>query len=800
MKIHKGKQILRDLCADTMIEEKKFSEHKVKKHGSMRSPDAKRMKEEIHEKTEECEDRMEVDDDLVVLSNLKDEKVLKMQKRFEEEEARAKEMKILKEKEQLEEMRKIKKEKAKRDSVKKKNKKKEQNENVLLENLEDGGELNNRKEIDRKYTEVMREAGLDINEYCIWSAAPDGACGSTCTAIHCHKDKKLGRYVRRNINEYLSEFWPFFKSYFQFPLEVKVGLNNKKFENEVTFLEFLKNDSQSGLMWMDHFGLQIVSNMYQISVHILTTGVIGLKEPRARWTHLEPDTRLSSFSTVHKGLPDMWLLHVDETHFDLLIRKDSDSPDVGSIVEMENTEDVTEKENIDEITQEEAYGPGYMGWKIDDKGVQSGDMDYKKELADLKNTMNMMQIEFAEMKKDFQKVDKKEISKLKNEIKEIKESFTQCIDDLKTETIKRNEAETLVKVLKDTIEAKKVLEEKRGCDNILEEKQEEKKHVATIEVKEAVEMEIDDINEYESSNWELQRKQKQNNKKRTRSVMESKSFDCEICTKKFKTKVDIEKHKTEHMSSECNTSERSFNTEDLVVGHRESKRDSLLKCDICEERFSKKEELWSHGQEHEGHELSCDNCSAKFLTKSDLNTHVLNHKFGESFVCQNCGKHFKSKSQLEMHMNEHVEETSIQEFSCTKCDKKYGDMRKLRRHDWRCHRSIECTICGEELESRQQITNHRQTKHKIFKITSCKFFPACYDGEECFFEHDGKNTGCPNGISCQDQSCEYSEKDHKIIENKTNCKFQEKCDRSGCRYLHIKKNFLGGSASRLGKN
>ena len=259
-----------------------------------------------------------------------------MQKRFDEEEKRVMEIKIQKEREQFEEEKKMKKKKAKRDSVKKKNKKKEQKENV-----EDRGELkHNMKEIDRKYTEILREAGLDINEYCIWSAEPDGACGSTCTAIHCHKDKKLGRYVRRNINGYLYEFWPFFKPYFQFPLEVKVGLSNKKFENESSFLEFLKNDSQSGLMWMDHFGLQIVSNMYQISVHILTTGVIGLKEPSARWTHLEPDTRLSSFSTIHKGLPDMWLLHVDETHFDLLIRKDSDLADIGSIDEMEHTKEV----------------------------------------------------------------------------------------------------------------------------------------------------------------------------------------------------------------------------------------------------------------------------------------------------------------------------------------------------------------------------------------------------------------------------------------------------------------------------
>ena len=66
---------------------------------------------------------------------------------------------------------------------------------------------------------------------------PDGACGSSCTAIHCHRDRKLAKYVRRNINEYLIKFWPFFQPYYQFPYEVTVGCGRKEpFENEEEFL------------------------------------------------------------------------------------------------------------------------------------------------------------------------------------------------------------------------------------------------------------------------------------------------------------------------------------------------------------------------------------------------------------------------------------------------------------------------------------------------------------------------------------------------------------------------------------
>ena len=141
----------------------------------------------------------------------------------------------------------------------------------------------NMKEINEKFNGIMQEAGIDRKDHCLYSAIPGGACGSNTTALHCHRDQKLGSYVRRNINRYLVKFWPFFQPYFQFPLEVKVGFEKEPFNDEKGFLEFLQNDARSERMWMDHYGWQVVSNMYLISVHILTTGVSGMEEPKARY-------------------------------------------------------------------------------------------------------------------------------------------------------------------------------------------------------------------------------------------------------------------------------------------------------------------------------------------------------------------------------------------------------------------------------------------------------------------------------------------------------------------------------------
>jgi hypothetical protein len=56
--------------------------------------------------------------------------------------------------------------------------------------------------------------------------------------------------------------------------------------------------------------------MYQIGIHILTTGVSGMEEPRARWTHLNPDDRLTAFATVHKGIPDMKMVSMVQDIWD----------------------------------------------------------------------------------------------------------------------------------------------------------------------------------------------------------------------------------------------------------------------------------------------------------------------------------------------------------------------------------------------------------------------------------------------------------------------------------------------------
>ena len=130
-------------------------------------------------------------------------------------------------------------------------------------------------------------------------------------------------------------------------------------------------------------------------------------------------------------------------------------------------------------------------------------------------------------------------------------------------------------------------------------------------------------------------------------------------------------------------------------------------------------------------------------------------------------------------------------------------MRELRRHDWRSQRNIECTICGEMLDSRQEIGKHRQNIHTIFRKIPCRYFPECLDEDECLFYHKSSSeevkslSVCPRGPNCHDQSCTFSEQSHKSLKLDL-CRFQEKCNRSGCLFKHTveRKTFLEESRSK----
>ena len=164
---------------------------------------------------------------------------------------------------------------------------------------------------------------------------------------------------------------------------------------------------------MDHHDLQVVSNMYQISVYILTVGVVGMKEPGARWTHVLPDRRLQLFSTEQSGRADMWLMHEDNIHFDLIITKESL---LTKDANLEQTKDTT-KNSVKEDILEDKNGPGYMGWVLDDVDDVIENVDHKKEYE---KKVQVLKKDFDDLKEKFDSLKSDYEEYIKNETKNAK--------------------------------------------------------------------------------------------------------------------------------------------------------------------------------------------------------------------------------------------------------------------------------------------------------------------------------------------------------------------------------------------
>ena len=309
-------------------------------------------------------------------------------------------------------------------------------------------------------------------------------------------------------------------------------------------------------------------------------------------------------------------------------------------------------------------------------------------------------------------------------------------------------------------------------------------------------MEVDDkTDEIESdeSGWKQQRSQRKKLKKRASrkgfSNLERDIFNCDSCNFSCKSNEDMTKHREIHSVIECDQCEQKFqNRRDLMSHIVQVHTMERFLCEHCSLSFSNQDTLEKHKQIHiRVQTFGCNNCNEKFSLKDDLICHARIHDKVAEFKCEQCGEIFLDRAILDRHAIRHEQNSSTAEYRCNQCDKTYGDMRKLRRHDWRSHRPIECIMCAETLQNRQEIVNHRRTKHQMYRKTACKFYPDCYDGDECLYEHnidDGSNLSvCPNGQNCTDQSCGFSEQNHKSW-SQTPCKFQESCNRSGCSFKH----------------
>ncbi|KAK6629609.1 hypothetical protein RUM43_003426 [Polyplax serrata] len=169
------------------------------------------------------------------------------------------------------------------------------------------------------------------------------------------------------------------------------------------------------------------------------------------------------------------------------------------------------------------------------------------------------------------------------------------------------------------------------------------------------------------------------------------SFFCNICSKGFKAKFELEEHKNMHSGSTAN------------------------QCEFCQKRFQLKTMLRAHKIRVHNKMLrrTCTICKERFATISLLESHTLYHKEKRPFSCNVCGKSFKTPVALDQHKKIHI---------CDLCKKTFSKAKQLRKHmnthniahtSQHKERRYECEFCKKKYADQDACILHMKTGHKV---------------------------------------------------------------------------------------
>ena len=141
--------------------------------------------------------------------------------------------------------------------------------------------------------------------------------------------------------------------------------------------------------------------------------------------------------------------------------------------------------------------------------------------------------------------------------------------------------------------------------------------------------------------------------------------------------------------------DRSKNTETLIVARKESPQDSTderlpkpikkkkYQCKHCHKNFSSYSSLHVHVRIHTGQRpYSCSHCFKKFTHSSGLKRHVRCHTGEKPYPCPACPAAFADRGALKSHIRTH---TGERPFVCDLCNKTFTQPSSLRVHKKTVH-------------------------------------------------------------------------------------------------------------------
>ena len=427
----------------------------------------------------------------------------------------------------------------------------------------------------------------------------NGGCGMSAVSVAILGDCAFGRTLRKALNKHTvnnfamaktkgysaSSNSPFFR-------KVGAGVTSKDvtFKDENALKSWLLSE-ESELMWTNDLDLEMLSDILDININIITTKGRMDKKPDS----------VTVGNPKNKGVT-IKIINYSNTHFDAIVSNSSNPAQEESISDM----------ILNELTAEEIV------FKKNLKSIDPNTAELAKKIRSLEkekkvdlNNKFLMQRQFHEMENKLREFAEKE------EVVKLKESKLAELEELRMMNQKK---ETFRKVMvmssgEDDSEIEESFEDSQftcnSCDFQTYTERRLKRHIKHKHTARKVptgDFLCEQCDERSSSTYDLNNHMKNKHK----GIKDSSAIPCKQCDESFSSIYDVNKHMiSAHNSRICRfflENRCKFEEYCFFKHERVDKDEPNFACNICKETFDFKHHLMIHRKKsHPNIILPCRN-------------------------------------------------------------------------------------------------------------------------------------------------------------------------------------------------